>query len=233
MFKPGDIISYHEMCAQENSSLQRGMNYRLYGNRTVILMSLRTGAPYSDQIAEDGRVLIYEGHDIPKTPNGKDPKSEDQPMRNPSGSLTQNGLFYEAAMAYKNGERDPERVVVYEKIKSGIWAYSGSFNLVDAWRAHDRDRIVFKFKLEINEDSRAPQDSPSILRSFDHDRIIPTRVKLEVWKRDRGVCIKCGSNQTLHFDHIIPYSKGGSSLDAKNIQLLCARHNLEKRDRIE
>jgi 5-methylcytosine-specific restriction endonuclease McrA len=36
-----------------------------------------------------------------------------------------------------------------------------------------------------------------------------------------------------HFDHIIPYSKGGSSKDPKNIQLLCVRHNLSKRDRIE
>ena len=37
----------------------------------------------------------------------------------------------------------------------------------------------------------------------------------------------------LHFDHIIPFSKGGSSLVAENIQLLCVRHNIAKRDRIE
>ncbi|MCK5258904.1 MAG: HNH endonuclease, partial [Thermoplasmatales archaeon] len=36
-----------------------------------------------------------------------------------------------------------------------------------------------------------------------------------------------------HFDHIIPYSKGGSSLVADNIQLLCTKHNLEKRDKIQ
>ena len=65
-----------------------------------------------------------------------------------------------------------------------------------------------------------------------HARLIPTSIKLEVWKRDNGKCIICGSIDNLHFDHIIPYSKGGSSLVAKNIQLLCARHNLQKHDRI-
>ena len=63
--------------------------------------------------------------------------------------------------------------------------------------------------------------------------MIPSHVMLEVWKRDSGKCIKCGSTENLHFDHIIPYSRGGSSLVAENIQLLCAKHNLAKHDRIE
>jgi hypothetical protein len=32
---------------------------------------------------------------------------------------------------------------------------------------------------------------------------------------------------------VLPYSKGGTSIAAENVQLLCARHNLEKSDRIE
>jgi 5-methylcytosine-specific restriction endonuclease McrA len=43
----------------------------------------------------------------------------------------------------------------------------------------------------------------------------------------------CGLTDNLHFDHIIPFSKGGSSLVVENIQLMCARHNLAKRDKIE
>lgn len=64
-------------------------------------------------------------------------------------------------------------------------------------------------------------------------RVIPTGVKLEVWKRDGERCVECGSIDNLHFDHIIPWSRGGSSLTAENVQLLCARHNLAKHDRIQ
>jgi hypothetical protein len=64
-------------------------------------------------------------------------------------------------------------------------------------------------------------------------RRIPTLVKLEVWKRDRGRCTICGATDELHFDHIVPFLKGGASSTADNIQLLCARHNLAKHDRIE
>ena len=58
-------------------------------------------------------------------------------------------------------------------------------------------------------------------------------VKRAVWKRDAGRCVECGSEDNLHFDHVLPYSKGGSSLVAENVQLLCARHNLAKSDRIQ
>ena len=67
---------------------------------------------------------------------------------------------------------------------------------------------------------------------MEHTRLVPMPVKLGVWQRDRGRCVMCGSEDNLHFDHIIPFSRGGSSLTANNVQLLCARHNLEKRDRI-
>jgi hypothetical protein len=33
-------------------------------------------------------------------------------------------------------------------------------------------------------------------------------------------------------DHDIPFSKGGNSLTAANVRLLCAKHNLEKSDKI-
>ena len=40
------------------------MNFRLRANISVILMSLRRGAPYADRIEDDGKTLIYEGHDF-------------------------------------------------------------------------------------------------------------------------------------------------------------------------
>lgn len=120
---------------------------------------------------------------------------------------------------------------VYEKIRDGIWSYNGMFQLIDSWIENDGRRNVFKFKLMLTADS-------SILGATANDnlestRIIPSSVKLEVWKRDGGRCVHCGATDNLHFDHIIPYSRGGTSLRADNIQLLCARHNLAKHDRIE
>lgn len=63
-------------------------------------------------------------------------------------------------------------------------------------------------------------------------RTIPRAVRNEVWDRDKGRCCECGSNEALHFDHIVPLSKGGGSNAARNLQLLCERCNLKKGDRI-
>lgn len=230
---PGDIISHAEMCLEEGISLQKGMNFRVKGGPTVILMSTRKGAPYADRVEEEGQILIYEGHDVPRN-LARDPKSVDQPDYTPKGTLTENGKFFKAAMKYKDGNDHPELVKVYEKIKDGIWVYNGVFELVDAWIEKSENRNVFKFKLHVTDKTIDQKEKRAIeLKDLDHNRMIPTSVKLEVWKRDKGQCVQCGSKDNLHFDHILPYSKGGTSLKVENIQLLCARHNLKKRDKIE
>jgi 5-methylcytosine-specific restriction endonuclease McrA len=211
-------------------NLQAGMNFGLGGNHSVILMSLRRNAPYRDQLEDSGTVLIYEGHDQPKGAAYPNPKVVDQPDRHPSGSLTQNGKFHEAAQAFKSGRRNPERVRVYEKLRTGIWSYNGVFHLVDSWKEKDEYRTVFKFRLvavEGDEDFAVPPQ-----RDIQRRRVIPSSVKLAVWKRDGGKCTMCGATDELHFDHDLPWSKGGTSITEENVQLLCARHNLEKRDRI-
>ena len=134
------------------------------------------------------------------------------------------------SLLFKARRSLPEKVRVFEKIRDGIWVYNGIFELIDGWVENSGNRKVFKFKFCISEETPL---SPVFPLSGDLDRVIPSTVKLEVWKRDKGCCVKCGSNQNLHFDHIIPYSLGGSSKDVKNIQILCAKHNLEKHDRIE
>jgi len=233
MINPRDVISYLDMCTKEGVSLQRGMNYHLRGNNSVILMSLRPNAPYADKVEENGHILIYEGHDVSKTIDTPIPKNVDQPMNNPGGTLTQNGLFYTAAKNYEIRKKEPELVKVYEKIRAGIWVYNGTFQLITAWQEKVGNRKVFKFKLELTEEMHAgKQEKPENI-TLEHNRMIPPEVKLEVWKRDKGKCVKCGSTDNLHFDHVIPFSRGGSSLIAKNIQILCARHNISKRDRIE
>jgi 5-methylcytosine-specific restriction endonuclease McrA len=60
---------------------------------------------------------------------------------------------------------------------------------------------------------------------------IPDHVKLAVWSRDGGACLRCGAKTELHFDHIIAFSRGGSSTP-ENLQLLCRSCNLAKSDRL-
>jgi hypothetical protein len=229
----GNVISYIEMCQKEGASLQRGMNFRLKGHHSVILMSVRPNSPYRDEVQDEGAVLIYEGHDVPRRIGIRDPKVLDQPETQPGGKLTENGKFNQAAQQFKMGQKGPDIVRVYEKIKAGIWTDNGYFHLVDSWTESDRIRNVFKFKLvavdDVSDESAAV-DIPN--RLVERSRIIPTNVKLEVWSRDGGRCVTCGATDELHFDHIVPYSRGGTSLRAENIQLLCARHNLSKSAKI-
>ena len=62
-------------------------------------------------------------------------------------------------------------------------------------------------------------------------RIISQEVKDLVWNRDNGKCAQCFSNARLEFDHIIPFSKGGSNT-YRNIQLLCEQCNRKKTNHI-
>lgn len=69
-----------------------------------------------------------------------------------------------------------------------------------------------------------PPDAPLGQRN---SRVIPQDVKIAVAARDGGRCRQCGSAEDLHFDHVIPWSKGGANTVA-NIQLLCGRCNRAK-----
>jgi hypothetical protein len=227
-----DIITYREMCDREGmQTLQRGMNFRLRSDHSVVLMSQRPNAPYVDQILGDGLTIEYEGHDASRMKTVPDPKSVDQPQFLPSGRLTQNGRFAEAVDGYKKGLRPAKRVQVYEKILPGVWSDKGLFELIDYQIKCVRGRKVFRFFLRavlVLASAPAVGELPTT-------RLIPATVKQEVWKRDKGRCTfpGCGHRDNLHFDHDIPFSKGGSSLTVENIRLLCARHNLQKHDKIE
>jgi hypothetical protein len=205
------------------------MNFNATPTHSIVLSSHRPGAPYDDVLEENGTVLIYEGHDESKTRDTPYPKKLDQPLRSKNGKLTQNGLFHEAAQAFVRNEKSAARIRVYEKIKAGIWSYNGLFELLDSWTQTTGNRRVYKFKLHSIPDEGSPRLSTEEL---EQRRIIPSHVKLAVWKRDKGTCVECGSRTNLHFDHIFPYSKGGTSETAANIQLLCMKHNIQKGARL-
>lgn len=60
---------------------------------------------------------------------------------------------------------------------------------------------------------------------------IPRAVQREVWQRDGGKCVECFTREKLCFDHIVPFSRGGSNT-IRNVQLLCERCNSSKGNRI-
>ena len=62
-------------------------------------------------------------------------------------------------------------------------------------------------------------------------RSIPQPIKIEVVTRDGGKCRRCGSTQDLQYDRIVPNSRGGSSTDVNNIQLLCGKCSSLKSNR--
>jgi hypothetical protein len=247
MLRYREIISYPDMVQREGIALQKGMNFRVRAGTagySVILMSVRKGAPYQDQWHDQSSagpyagMLEYEGHDAPRfRDTNVDTKTLDQPMTLPSGTLTDNGKFYQAAMDAKAGSREPEIVQVYEKIANGIWCNRGRYLLVDCEIKEvpirpkaSRTRKVFRFYLK-------PTNTPDVTthedeRELSISRQIPTAVKVAVWKRDQGKCVTCGATDNLHFDHDVPFSKGGSSVTPENVKLLCARHNLAKSDKI-
>jgi hypothetical protein len=234
------------MVQREGIALQKGMNFRVRqgaAGYSIILMSVRKNAPYQDQWHDESAshhagMLEYEGHDAPRSRNSRiDPKLLDQPMTLPSGSFTDNGKFFQAATLARSGQDNPEIVQVYEKIANGIWCDRGRYLLLDAEikevpikSSTRRTRKVFRFYLK-------PTATPDVTthedeRELSLSRQIPTAVKVAVWKRDQGRCVTCGAADNLHFDHDVPFSKGGSSITIENVKLLCARHNLQKSDKI-
>lgn len=227
MMNVDDIISYSEIVSTEGQNIQRGMNFDASDGYSIFLMSVRRNSPYADKIDESTNSITYEGHDAQRN-HTTNPKEVDQPIVTPKGTLTENGKFFSAAQAFKLGLiKEAHKIKVYEKLDEGVWCYKGFFNLVDAKMLFDGKRNVFKFYLQ-----------PVELKSFNREvvipktRLIPTEVKIEVWNRDRGKCVICGSTENLHYDHDLPFSKGGTSFSAKNVRILCLKCNLKKSSKI-
>ncbi len=66
-------------------------------------------------------------------------------------------------------------------------------------------------------------------------RSIPRPVQFRVLKRDNQICAVCGQpvlDGDIHFDHIIPWSKGGPTAE-HNIRLLCSACNRKRGNSFE
>jgi len=99
---------------------------------------------------------------------------------------------------------------------------------------------VFNFWLEDHETRqfKAPKVSPMPTikqASVPNTVSLSAKIKEAVLNRDGYVCQDCGitansdSGPTMHVDHIVPRSRGGSN-DMSNLQCLCSTCNNMKSD---
>jgi len=205
-----DIISFYDL-VKKHGMVQRGISY----SKGVILMSGRKDAPYVDKEI-DGQI-VYEGEDVF---GARNKKKIDQELSKGNKAL------YDAVKDYIEGKRGAAPLHVYEKIGQGKWIDRGEFKLVGVRKVFDGKRNVYRFLL-----SAGHEKTEKVARKKKSREHIPSEVQIKVWKRDNGKCVLCGSTENLHFDHIIPVSKGGSN-SVDNIQILCSKCNLKKSDKI-
>ena len=95
-----DIISYGELVGAEKLMLQKGMNFGAGKDYSILLMSQRANAPYRDIVDEATGILVYEGHDQPRTKDCPNPKVVDQPITTPKGTWTENGCYETAGSPF-------------------------------------------------------------------------------------------------------------------------------------
>jgi HNH endonuclease len=119
--------------------------------------------------------------------------------------------------------------------KGLLWVFRNTIVRVEEAASASRAEIVTRIKHKVLSEENAFAKMARVVDLFEkmekepvRRRLpIPDEVRVLVWRRDEGKCVRCGSSERLEFDHIIPVEKGGSST-ARNIQLLCETCNRQK-----
>ena len=121
------------------------------------------------------------------------------------------------------------------KSNGDYWLYQDAVYLFEGLNTNDEKKLLImefvdreckRFEHLNNKFSGKPT------QRVQYDRFrIPENVRVDVWRRDQGKCVRCGSRINLEYDHIVPISKGGSNT-ARNIELLCQNCNREKGNKI-
>jgi hypothetical protein len=150
-----------------------------------------------------------------------------------SGKLTWQGISERIYMSII--EKQKKTPVIVAKHQSRTWwMFENEFYWTDVdVKPDDAKALILapeirkkqKIEREI-EKAKATIAQVARLKS-DSRQPIPDDIKMFVWQRDNGRCVKCGSNKSLEFDHIIPFSQGGSNT-ARNLQILCETCNRSK-----
>jgi hypothetical protein len=114
--------------------------------------------------------------------------------------------------------------------KNRWWMFKGEFYVEDeGYSAAEVQALIADYLLKKKRkvDRALARVDESDAASPRGRQPIPDDVRMFVWQRDGGRCVKCGCEERLEFDHIIPLTRGGSNT-ARNVQLLCATCNRSK-----
>ena len=143
-------------------------------------------------------------------------------------NLSPDAVFKYYAGLVKQSDMEPVKFGRYYGFKGYYYSVEGHYTeeqirllLLEDF---DKERSHFE-KLKTRFDETWSNES-----NYERPRI-PESVRIEVWRRDGGKCARCGSREKLEYDHIVPISKGGSNT-ARNIELLCERHNRSKSNNV-
>jgi hypothetical protein len=122
----------------------------------------------------------------------------------------------------------------YRKLGYGIKNYTSLPPLLPPYKFMETEYLLdaLRILIEPNYIPGENREEDSEESGLDESRYIPSKVKVAVWRRDQGKCVDCGSKEKLEYDHILPYSKGGSNTE-RNIQLMCEKCNRQKGAKIE
>jgi hypothetical protein len=171
---------------------------------------------------------ISEIHELLSTLYGVLFRSSELLKRNDSQRLKQLGHdmwpTLELLKGWDEKDEEKERVVVNQFHRIGLrkqhWYFKERFLLEIEYMLDSLSILIEPDFIPIaNADDSSPEGQA--------DRYIPKEVQKNVWLRDQGKCVQCGSKERLEYDHIIPASKGGSNTE-RNIQLLCEACNRKK-----
>jgi 5-methylcytosine-specific restriction endonuclease McrA len=115
--------------------------------------------------------------------------------------------------------------IVGEGAMGLVWGPVSLIMWVGIWRVYQGRRNGEQRLL------RASAASAQLVPTTPRRKPISQAVRHEVWRRDQGRCVDCGSRERLEYDHIIPVVRGGANT-VRNIELRCERCNRSKGARI-
>ena len=139
----------------------------------------------------------------------------------------------------------PPQKIMPRSLDRVLFSFTGSEELrrvIDRcreilWHKHPTGRLedilleVGQSYLSLKDPELLPASKPKPPRTVE-TRVVPRWVRSVVYRRDEGRCVflsvdghRCEARQSLEYDHIRPWARGGRSDDPKNIRLLCRAHN--------